>query len=253
MQPMILQPEDNTPEAWALNQLGEFTPAQSDYLQQVIEAQQSRPPVEPSPNPFPGIQWYAGRSVVLAAIFSLFLSLLIAYLYELYVFPVRPGRILENLILPTLACIFLPALFASATLLITSRQFDRPTPAHSDSNGQAPTPNLKFRYTEFTGQAHTHSLQIHHYEGSISLDQRTDDQSTHYLMFMQAHSFELSKALWDSLQPHTSHVRLHYLTDPAPMLLSIEAVTVSEAPTDEELAQVVGVGDDGEFLYKADQ
>lgn len=229
MQPMILQPEDNTPEAWALNQLGEFTPAQSDYLQQVIEPRQLRPPVEPSPNPFPGIQWYAGRSVVLAVL----LTWLIAALHARQV----PGRGLENLELSTLVWIFLPALSASLMILYVFRQFFQPTQAHSDSNGQALT----------------YSPQIRYYEGSISLDQRTDDQATHYLMFVQAHSFELSKALWDSLQPHTNHVRLHYLTDPAPMLLSIQAVTISTAPTDEDLAQVVGIGDDGELLYRTDQ
>ena len=245
MQPMILQPEDNTPEAWALNQLGEFTPAQSDYLQQVIEAQQSRPPVEPGFNPFPGIQWYAGRSVVLAVLFTLLIA-------SFFVCQVSSGG-LQNLGLSTLAWIFLPALSVSLTILYVYRQVYQPSQVHSDSNWQAPIPKLTFHYAGSSGQALTHRPPIHYYEGSISLDQRTDDQSTHYLMFVLAHSFELSKALWDLLQPHTSHVRLHYLTDPSPMLLSIEAVTVSEAPTDEELAQVVGVGDDGEFLYRADQ
>lgn len=249
MQPMILQPEDNTPEAWALNQLGEFTPAQSDYLQQVIKAQQSRPPLESGPNPFPGIRWYLGRSMVLAALFSL----LITYLYFDQLMPTFPGIGVEDTPLRVLACIFPPALFASATLLIMFREFYQPSQVHSDSNWQAPIPNLTFHYAGSSGQALPHRPPIRYYEGSISLDQRTDDQSTHYLMFVQSHSFELSKALWDSLQPHTNHVRLHYLTDPAPMLLSIQAVTISTAPTDEDLAQVVGIGDDGELLYRADQ
>jgi hypothetical protein len=245
MQPMILQPEDNTPEAWALNQLGEFTPAQSDYLQQVIKARQSRPSVESGPNLFPGIQWYLGRSVVLAVLFTL----LIAALFVCQV----SGRGFENLGLSTLAWIFLPALSVSLTILYVYRQVYQPSQVHNDSNWQAPTPKLTFHYAGSSGQALTHRPPIRYYEGSISLDQRTDDQSTHYLMFMQAHSFELSKPLWDSLQPHTSHVRLHYLTDPVPVLLSIEAVTISTAPTDEDLAQVVGIGDDGELLYRTDQ
>jgi len=245
MQPMILQPEDNTPEAWALNQLGEFTPAQSDYLQQVIEAQQSRPVLESGSNPFPGIRWYLGRSVVLAAFFSLLIA-------TLFVCRVSGGG-LQNLGFSTLAWIFLPALSVSLTILYVYRQVYQPSQVHSDSNWQAPTPNLTFHYAGSSGQALPHRPPIRYYEGSISLDQRTDDQSTHYLMFVQAHSFELSKALWDSLQPHTNHVRLRYLTDPVPMLLSIQAVTVSAAPTDEDLAQVVGIGDDGELLYRADQ
>jgi len=60
--------------------------------------------------------------------------------------------------------------------------------------------------------------------------------------------------LWDQFRNHAEDgLILHYLTNPLVTLLSVERILLDEppeAPTDAELATVIGIGDDGELIYE---
>ncbi len=72
-----------------------------------------------------------------------------------------------------------------------------------------------------------------------------------YLVRTEAGSFTVTRELWEDLRNSSNHVRLYYLTYPLVTLLSVEPIMLpSRPPTDAELANVIGIGDDGELIYE---
>jgi hypothetical protein len=71
-----------------------------------------------------------------------------------------------------------------------------------------------------------------------------------YWLVTDTQRFPVTREVWESLRPHADQIRLNYLTDPFIALLSVEAVTGPEPPTEAELATVTGIGDDGELIYE---
>ncbi|HUN05844.1 MAG TPA: hypothetical protein PLQ56_04565 [Aggregatilineales bacterium] len=104
--------------------------------------------------------------------------------------------------------------------------------------------------------------QIESWEGPVqfiihpkpySIDGKQVYQDTHFIQ-TPLHSFPVTKTLWDQFRNHAEDgLILHYLTNPLVTLLSVERILLDEppeAPTDAELATVIGIGDDGELIYE---
>jgi hypothetical protein len=105
-------------------------------------------------------------------------------------------------------------------------------------------------------QVANHHYRIEGFQGQIRCaiypNPRGQVYGDKYVVSTPDHEFEVSQALYDYIRPYSEDVTLYYLSEPFTTLLSIEPTPVQEAPTDDELARVVGVGDDGELIYEDD-
>lgn len=103
-------------------------------------------------------------------------------------------------------------------------------------------------------QLEAHDFEIETYVGPARFDilpsetgYRMDDT---YWIVTETQRFPVTREVWESLRPHADQIRLNFVTNPFVALLSVEAVTGPEPPTEAELATVTGIGDDGELIYE---
>lgn len=92
------------------------------------------------------------------------------------------------------------------------------------------------------------------YDGPANLELYPEDRSQdahekHHIR-IDDYSFPVTVALWMALRPDQNNVRLHYMVDPFVALVSAMCIPRVQSPTDEELAHVIGIGDDGELIYE---
>ncbi|MEZ4668503.1 MAG: hypothetical protein R3E39_11350 [Anaerolineae bacterium] len=69
------------------------------------------------------------------------------------------------------------------------------------------------------------------------------------------HRYVISKEVWQQLRPagrnFVENVTMYLLTQPVSALLSVEAVPVPVPPTDDKILEVIGLGTDGELVFKS--
>jgi hypothetical protein len=70
-----------------------------------------------------------------------------------------------------------------------------------------------------------------------------------YVLRLDGRTFAVSRNLWESLRDQPREMHLHYLDWNKPMLLSIQPYELPKPPTDEDLKEAVGMGEDGEIVY----
>jgi hypothetical protein len=73
-----------------------------------------------------------------------------------------------------------------------------------------------------------------------------------YMAYIADQKFYLTPELWSSLHSTQGEVKAWFIDGEHPILISIQPYIVATTPTDEQLATVVGISDDGELVYETD-
>jgi hypothetical protein len=91
--------------------------------------------------------------------------------------------------------------------------------------------------------------QVTRYEGPVEFAVYPQEQGQTYALVIPSDVLTIPEATYTALSAYASGLIVYYLTSPVLTLLSVEQIPVAEPPTDAQLAQVTGIGDDGELIY----